>query len=62
MSGPELFCDADGRWWVAVPVPDDPYGTTHGTRKRRRVPVSPGTDRERAEFVAREAGLLGKEQ
>lgn len=61
MSGPELFCDADGRWWVAVPVPAGLYESTHDVRVRRRVPVYKDAPREEAEYVAREAGLLGEE-
>lgn len=62
MSAPELLCDDEGRWWVVVDLADGMYGTTHGTRKRKRVPVYRGADEETAKTVAKGMGLLDEDE
>lgn len=39
----------------------DGYATTSAAVKRRRIPIEKDAPRDRAVFVARQAGMLGKE-
>ena len=53
----------DGGWYVVEGEPGlDGYSTTSEAASRRRIPVSKDAPRGRAEFVARQMGMLDKEE
>ena len=49
--------------WVVVERPAglDGYSTTSAVTERRRIPIEKSAPRERAVFVARQMGMLDKE-
>ena len=52
---------ADGWFVVERDAALDGYSTTSAVSKRRRIPIDKSAPRERAVFVARQMGLLDKE-